>query len=56
MNLGNVVKLGVYATDVDEALKTYQEQRQPIARKIVAAANTSATWYESFGEKMGNRP
>ncbi|WP_370197012.1 FAD-dependent monooxygenase [Aurantimonas sp.] len=42
--------------DVDEALKTYQEQRQPIARKIVAAANTSATWYESFGEKMGKSP
>ncbi|MCE7029415.1 FAD-dependent monooxygenase [Jiella avicenniae] len=42
--------------DVDEALGVYQEQRPPIARKIVDAANTSATWYESFGEKMGKPP
>ncbi|MEM8822604.1 MAG: FAD-dependent monooxygenase [Pseudomonadota bacterium] len=39
-----------------EALRTYQEARPPIARKIVDAANTSATWYESFGEKMRLAP
>jgi len=43
-------------TDVDDALAHYQKQRPPIARKIVDAANTSATWYESFGEKMQLAP
>lgn len=38
--------------DVDAALARYQRERPPIARKIVEAANTSATWYESFGDKM----
>lgn len=38
--------------DVDAALARYQRERPPIARKIVDAANTSATWYESFGDKM----
>lgn len=42
--------------DIDEALAVYQEQRPPIARKIVDAANTSATWYETFGEKMKLAP
>ncbi|PTA97704.1 MULTISPECIES: FAD-dependent monooxygenase [unclassified Sulfitobacter] len=40
------------SSSVEEALAAYQSQRPPIARKIVDAANTSATWYESFGEKM----
>lgn len=38
--------------DIDDALDTYNRERPPIAKKIVDAANTSATWYESFGEKM----
>ena len=38
--------------DVDAALAAYQAGRQPIARKIVDAANTSAIWYEGFAEKM----
>ena len=42
--------------DVDEALAAYQRLRPPIARKIVDAANTSATWYETFGEKMQLEP
>lgn len=42
--------------DVDAALAVYQAQRPPVARKIVDAANTSATWYESFGEKMRLAP
>ncbi|WP_205853245.1 FAD-dependent monooxygenase [Zhengella mangrovi] len=40
------------APSVAAALETYQAVRPPIARKIVDAANTSATWYESFPEKM----
>lgn len=43
-------------SDIDEALAYYQEQRPPIARKIVDAANTSAAWYETFGEKMKLAP
>jgi 2-polyprenyl-6-methoxyphenol hydroxylase-like FAD-dependent oxidoreductase len=42
--------------DVAEALKAYQQQRPPVARKIVDAANTSAEWYENFGEKMKLSP
>lgn len=42
--------------DVDDALAAYQAKRPPIARKIVDAANTSAQWYESFGEKMRLSP
>lgn len=42
--------------DVDEALARFQAERQPIARKIVDAANRSATWYESFGERMRLAP
>ena len=39
-----------------EALEAYQEARQPIARKIVEAANTSAKWYETFSSKMEMLP
>lgn len=42
--------------DVDDALQAYQQQRPSIARKIVDAANTSANWYETFGEKMRLAP
>lgn len=40
----------------DAALAVYQAQRPPIAKKIVDAANASATWYESFAEKMALPP
>jgi 2-polyprenyl-6-methoxyphenol hydroxylase-like FAD-dependent oxidoreductase len=39
-----------------EALEAYQEARQPIAQKIVEAANTSAKWYETFSSKMEMLP
>jgi benzoate-CoA ligase family protein len=42
--------------DIDQALAAYQAERQPIARKIVDAANTSAAWYESFAAKMDLSP
>lgn len=42
--------------DLDSALAAYQSERAPIARKIVDAANTSAEWYESFGDKMRLSP
>jgi benzoate-CoA ligase family protein len=42
--------------DVDTALAAFQRDRLPIAKKIVDAANTSATWYDSFGAKMALAP
>ena len=42
--------------DVAAALAHFQAQRQPVARKIVDAANSSATWYEHFAEKMSLAP
>lgn len=38
--------------DVPQALAAYQAARQPVARKIVSAANSSAEWYETFGARM----
>lgn len=42
--------------DRDEALAAYQAQRAPIAKRIVDAANSSATWYETFAKKMDLAP
>lgn len=42
--------------DLAPALAAYQRERQPIARKIVDAANTSADWYETFGARMRQAP
>ena len=42
--------------DVDAALAAWDAARKPIAKKIVDAANTSAQWYEGFGEKMQLAP
>lgn len=38
--------------DRDIALAEFQRQRQPIVRKIVDAANTSARWYDDFRDRM----
>jgi 2-polyprenyl-6-methoxyphenol hydroxylase-like FAD-dependent oxidoreductase len=40
------------SSELPEALASFQQQRQPIARKIVDAANTSARWYDRFTEHM----
>jgi 2-polyprenyl-6-methoxyphenol hydroxylase-like FAD-dependent oxidoreductase len=42
--------------DISRALPAYEAARKPIARKIVDAANTSAGWYETFGEKIKQSP
>jgi 2-polyprenyl-6-methoxyphenol hydroxylase-like FAD-dependent oxidoreductase len=39
-------------SDVSAALARYQEERQPIVKKLVTAARTSADWYEKFPEHM----
>jgi len=40
------------APDVPRALAGYQSERQPIVKKLVTAARTSADWYENFPEQM----
>lgn len=44
------------AATLAEGLAAFQADRPPIARKIVDAANTSATWYDRFPEKMALPP
>ena len=38
--------------DIPSALARYQRERQPIVKKLVTAARTSAGWYEKFPEHM----
>jgi 2-polyprenyl-6-methoxyphenol hydroxylase-like FAD-dependent oxidoreductase len=38
--------------DIPAALEHYQSERQPIVKKLVTAARTSADWYERFPEHM----
>ncbi len=38
--------------DLDTALAEFENERMPIARKIVDAATSSARWYENFREHM----
>jgi 2-polyprenyl-6-methoxyphenol hydroxylase-like FAD-dependent oxidoreductase len=37
-------------------LENFEKARRPIVEKIVAAANRSSYWYESFPEKMKLEP
>lgn len=39
-------------SDIAQAFDDYQTSREPILKKLVGAANTSALWYENFGERM----
>jgi 2-polyprenyl-6-methoxyphenol hydroxylase-like FAD-dependent oxidoreductase len=38
--------------NIPAALDRYQAERQPIVKKLVTAARTSADWYEKFPEHM----
>jgi len=38
--------------DISRALVRYQTERQPIVKKLVTAARTSAGWYEKFPDHM----
>jgi 2-polyprenyl-6-methoxyphenol hydroxylase-like FAD-dependent oxidoreductase len=38
--------------DISRALVRYQTERQPIVKKLVTAARTSADWYEKFPDHM----
>ncbi len=41
---------------LDTALAAFQRQRQPLARKLVDAASTSARWYDDFAARMALPP
>jgi 2-polyprenyl-6-methoxyphenol hydroxylase-like FAD-dependent oxidoreductase len=47
-----LVKALEIETDIAAALHRYQAERQPIVKKLVTAAHTSADWYETFPEHM----
>jgi 2-polyprenyl-6-methoxyphenol hydroxylase-like FAD-dependent oxidoreductase len=38
--------------DIPSALARYEAERKPIVKKLIAAARTSAEWYETFPERM----
>jgi 2-polyprenyl-6-methoxyphenol hydroxylase-like FAD-dependent oxidoreductase len=39
-------------SNLSDGLARYQAERQPIVKKLVTAARTSAAWYEAFPEHM----
>jgi 2-polyprenyl-6-methoxyphenol hydroxylase-like FAD-dependent oxidoreductase len=39
-------------SDIPAALSRYQSERQPVVKKLVTAARTSADWYEKFPDHM----
>ena len=41
---------------ITAALEAYQTKRQPIVDKLIAAANSSAAWYEHFASHMELEP
>ena len=42
--------------DLSAALPAYQAAREPVLRKLVAAARASADWYDDFGAHMALAP
>lgn len=51
-----LIKALVRNNVLEDALQDYQKTRQPIAKKIVDAANHSASWYDTFPTKMKLSP
>ncbi len=51
-----VAAIGRSPSDLPAALAAYEAERCPILEKLVAAANTSAAWYECFAEHMRLAP
>ena len=45
-----------YKNEIPEALAAFEAARRPIVEKLVAAADASADWYESFAEHMKLAP
>jgi 2-polyprenyl-6-methoxyphenol hydroxylase-like FAD-dependent oxidoreductase len=48
--------LAAHEDDVAAALPAFEAARRPIVEKLIAGANGSATWYESFAERMDLAP
>lgn len=48
--------LATHAHDIPAALAVYEQTRKPAVMKLIAAANASAEWYESFVEQMRLAP
>ena len=48
--------LAAHGDDVTAALTAFEAARRPIVDKLVAGANGSANWYESFAEHMELAP
>ena len=44
------------ANDIGAALAAYEKARKPAVRKLTAAANASAEWYEHFADHMRLAP
>jgi 2-polyprenyl-6-methoxyphenol hydroxylase-like FAD-dependent oxidoreductase len=42
--------------DVEQGLKDFEKARRPVVEKLVAAANRSSYWYETFPERMKQEP
>jgi 2-polyprenyl-6-methoxyphenol hydroxylase-like FAD-dependent oxidoreductase len=47
-----LVKALEVEADIAAALQRYQTERQPVVKKLVTAARTSAAWYETFPNHM----
>ena len=45
-----------FSKDVSSCLKDFERQRRPVVEKLVAAANQSSYWYETFPERMKQSP
>ncbi len=48
----STLRLAGHPADCEAVFAAYQSNREPTLRKLVMAANTSAQWYENFGERM----
>ena len=48
--------LETHAPDIDSALAAYEAARKPLVARLVAAADSSAAWYERFAEHMALAP
>jgi 2-polyprenyl-6-methoxyphenol hydroxylase-like FAD-dependent oxidoreductase len=48
--------LETHAPDVSAALRAYEAARKPLVARLVAAANSSAAWYERFAAHMALAP
>ena len=45
-----------FQQDVPSWLKDFEKARKPVVEKLVAAANRSSYWYETFPERMKQDP